>query len=248
MTLSVNFAYQDSAAQQPTSRTSSVPFGSTWPHQLSHEALLRVSDVLRLVGGEFPALTPSKLRFFDRQGLVSPQRTASGYRQYSASDVERLRFVLREQRDFYRPLAVIQETLGKLDSGELRQAITPREAQEDATAFVSGSQLAALAGVEPGFVAQLASEKLISETVPGGFERNLAPLVTACAQYIALGADLRSIRVLRNAATREVDQAKTAWAPERVKGEAGTADARAGELAHAAVRLFGAWVDSEISS
>ncbi len=65
---------------------------------------MRVSDVLAIVQPEFPALTPSKLRFLDAQGLVVPQRTGSGYRQYSPADIERLRFVLREQRDHFRPL------------------------------------------------------------------------------------------------------------------------------------------------
>lgn len=220
--------------------------GTTWPHQLSHEPSLRVSDVLRLVSGEFPALTPSKLRFFDRQGLVVPQRTPSGYRQYSASDVERLRFVLREQRDFYRPLAIIQETLEKLDAGVLRQAITPREAAHEASAYVPAAVLAALAGVEAEFVAQMEDERLIAATVPGGFDRQLAPLVTACAQYVALGGDLRAARVVRNAAAREVELAKASTAPDRARGEVGTADAQAAERAHSAARLFAAWIDVEL--
>lgn len=223
-----------------------APGGTTWPHQLSHEPSLRVSDVLRLVGAEFPALTPSKLRFFDRQGLVSPQRTPSGYRQYSASDIERLRFVLREQRDFYRPLAVIQETLVELDAGRLRQAITPREAALEASTYVPSGTLAAMAGVDREFVEAMEAEKLIAATVPGGFDRQLAPLVTACAQYVALGGDLRSARMVRNAASREVDVAKSATAADRARGEVGTADANAAERAHSAARLFAAWVDAEL--
>ena len=58
-----------------------------WPHGVSREPSMRISDVLADLGGDFPALTPSKLRFLEEQGLVEPRRTAGGYRQYSPADV-----------------------------------------------------------------------------------------------------------------------------------------------------------------
>ena len=69
-----------------------------WPHGVSREPTMRISDVLADLGGDFPALTPSKLRFLEEQGLVEPRRTARGYRQYSPAYVERLRCVHRQQR------------------------------------------------------------------------------------------------------------------------------------------------------
>ena len=223
-----------------------VPLRGSWPHQLSHEPSLRVSEVLRIIDGEFPAVTASKLRFFDRQGLVSPQRTQSGYRQYSASDVERLRFVLREQRDFYHPLAVIQESLRGLDTGALHQAITPTEAAIDEAAFVGASRLAQLAGTEREFIDDLEQERLIAASVPGGYDRLLAPFVAAVAQFVAAGGDLREARILRNAATREVEHARTAGAPQRSKGDTDAAEAVAQARAHAAARLFVIAVDTEL--
>jgi len=222
------------------------PLRGSWPHQLSHEPTLRVSEVLKIIGGEFPAVTASKLRFFDRQGLVSPQRTQSGYRQYSASDVERLRFVLREQRDFYHPLAIIQESLGKLDSGELRLAITPTEARADEAAFVSATRLAELAGTERAFVHDLDQERLISATVPGGYDRLLAPFVAAVAQFVAAGGDLREARVLRNAAAREVGHAVAVGAPQRGRGDSDGAESTVQARAHAAARLFVVSIDTEL--
>lgn len=219
---------------------------TTWPHQLSHEPSLRVSDVLAVLVGEFPALTPSKLRFFDTQGLVSPQRTASGYRQYSASDVERLRFVLREQRDFYRPLGVISETLARLDTGELKQAITPRDAAQDAAAFVSARALAALAGVGEEFVNLIAAEKLVVETTPGGYDRRLAPLVTALDGYVTAGGDVREARVLRNAARREVDQARSAARTSATHSAPDTAHSVVLNRAQAAADVFAACVEVEL--
>lgn len=89
-----------------------------WPRGISRRASMRISDVLAALQLEFPAVTPSKLRFLEEQGLVEPVRTPSGYRQYSPADVERLRFVLRQQRDRYMPLKVIGERLAALDAGE----------------------------------------------------------------------------------------------------------------------------------
>ena len=63
-------------------------------------------------------MTISKLRFLEAEGLVEPQRTPSGYRKYTAADVDRLRFVLAAQRDQYLPLRVIREQLDALDRGE----------------------------------------------------------------------------------------------------------------------------------
>lgn len=226
------------------SAVSPAPTGM-WPHQLSHEPSLRVSDVLRIIGNEFATLTPSKLRFFDKQGLVSPSRTASGYRQYSAADVERLRFVLREQRDHYRPLSVIQQTLAQLDAGHVRQAITPRELAQDAADFVSADTLAALAGVDPSFVAHMSTENIIAETVPGGFDRQLAPLVTAAAEYVATGGDVRSVKLVRNAAMRDIDQARGSGPGLAVAKDPEAFNALLADRAHAASALFRAFaVDS----
>ena len=53
---------------------------------------------------EFPDVTISKIRFLESQGLIEPERTPSGYRKFYDADVERLRFILREQRENYLPL------------------------------------------------------------------------------------------------------------------------------------------------
>jgi DNA-binding transcriptional MerR regulator len=66
-------------------------------------ALLSIGQVLAKLSPEFADLTPSKLRFLEEQQLVSPERTESGYRKFSARDVDRLRFILTLQRDHYLP-------------------------------------------------------------------------------------------------------------------------------------------------
>ncbi len=77
---------------------------------------LSIGEVLGLLLEEFPDVTISKIRFLESQGLISPERTASGYRKFYEPDVELLRVILTEQRRNYLPLRVIKD---RLDSGEI---------------------------------------------------------------------------------------------------------------------------------
>lgn len=77
---------------------------------------LSIGEVLGLLLEEFPDITISKIRFLESQGLISPERTASGYRKFYDEDVELLRVILTEQRENYLPLRVIKD---RLDSGEI---------------------------------------------------------------------------------------------------------------------------------
>jgi DNA-binding transcriptional MerR regulator len=78
---------------------------------------LSIGEVLGLLLEEFPDITISKIRFLESQGLISPERTASGYRKFYDPDVELLRVILTEQRNNYLPLRVIKDRLanGELD-------------------------------------------------------------------------------------------------------------------------------------
>ncbi len=76
-----------------------------------------IGDVLDQLRPEFEDITISKIRFLESQGLIDPERTPSGYRKFYPSDVERLRFILREQREHFLPLKVIKERLAEMDSG-----------------------------------------------------------------------------------------------------------------------------------
>jgi DNA-binding transcriptional MerR regulator len=81
-----------------------------------HTGHLSIGEVLGLLVEEFPDVTISKIRFLESQGLIDPERTASGYRKFYDDDVELLRCILREQRENYLPLKVIKD---RLDSGEI---------------------------------------------------------------------------------------------------------------------------------
>ena len=78
-------------------------------------AHLSIGDVLNQLREEFPEITISKIRFLESQGLVDPERTPSGYRKFYAGDIERLRWILREQREHFLPLKVIKERLDEID-------------------------------------------------------------------------------------------------------------------------------------
>ena len=77
-----------------------------------------IGDVLTLLRAEFPDITISKIRFLESQGLVSPQRSPSGYRKFYDEDVERLRYVLVQQREHFLPLKVIRDRLNGIESDE----------------------------------------------------------------------------------------------------------------------------------
>ena len=78
---------------------------------------MSIGQVLAALRDDFPDVTISKIRFLEAEGLVEPQRAPSGYRRFTADDVERLRYVLGAQRDHYLPLKVIREHLDALDRG-----------------------------------------------------------------------------------------------------------------------------------
>lgn len=106
------------------SATDSVP--STAP--------VSIGDVLDQLRPEFADITISKIRFLESQGLIDPERTPSGYRKFSPADIERLRFILREQREHFLPLKVIKERLDQLDRGETPAPVaTPAAADADAS-------------------------------------------------------------------------------------------------------------------
>src|SRR6202044_942502 len=80
---------------------------------------MSIGAVLELLRPDFPDVTISKIRFLEAEGLVTPQRAASGYRRFTAYDCARLRFILTSQRDQYLPLKVIKAQLDAQPDGEL---------------------------------------------------------------------------------------------------------------------------------
>ena len=103
---------------------------------------LTIGAVAKILGREFDDISISKIRYLEDQKLLSPRRTPSGYRLYSQADVERLREILRMQRDEFLPLRVIRQELAT--GGERkdpRGAARPRCAAPAASTASSGARL-----------------------------------------------------------------------------------------------------------
>src|ERR1700745_4438822 len=82
-----------------------------------------IGEVLAQLQPEFPDISTSKIRFLEAEGLIEPARSRSGYRRFSADDIERLRYILTMQRDSYLPLRGIREPLP--DGGEGARGAAP---------------------------------------------------------------------------------------------------------------------------
>jgi DNA-binding transcriptional MerR regulator len=194
---------------------------------------LTIGAVLGALRDDFPDVTISKIRFLEAEGLVSPQRTPSGYRKFSRADVDRLRYVLTAQRDHYLPLRVIKEHLDALDRGlpvpgaaspaaapatapSPREAAaappSPREAAPEVASpgeaspeegALDPADFARAAGLEAGQLADCVQFGLL---VPGPDGRHPAadlPIARAAAGLARHGIEPRHLRVFRTGAERE---------------------------------------------
>ncbi|MFC4244826.1 MerR family transcriptional regulator [Gryllotalpicola reticulitermitis] len=191
--------------------------------------LLSIGQVLAKLTPEFPELTPSKLRFLEEQGLVSPSRTPSGYRKFSAADLERLKLVLGMQRDHYMPLKVIREHLADLDAG-----LTPMlpgggpglpNMLSTGRKFTRDELLR-----ETGAPAQLLSEAVRASLLPAAelFDEDAVRMLGALVELGRRGIEPRHLRTVRAATERELSLIESAVAPiahrRDASGRAKTAD------------------------
>jgi DNA-binding transcriptional MerR regulator len=86
--------------------------------EMPERGFMSIGEVLDLLKAEYPDVTISKIRFLESQGLIDPERTPSGYRKFHQPDIDRLRWILHQQRDNFLPLKVIKEKLADAGSGD----------------------------------------------------------------------------------------------------------------------------------
>jgi DNA-binding transcriptional MerR regulator len=185
----------------------------------------------------------SKLRFLEEQGLIDPVRTASGYRQYSPADVERLRYVLVEQRDRYLPLKVIKENLAALDAGTAAEGIVPRLATADGDPGSAAVRqrytvdaLVSAAGVDRALVDGLIEVGVLTQAPGGQLDAHALDVVVLAAGLAEYGIEPRHLRSLRTAADRHVSLVHQVVAPWRsqqtasARAHAGTVAGEVGEM------------------
>lgn len=178
-------------------------------------ALLSIGQVLARLTAEFPDLTPSKLRFLEERRLISPARTPSGYRKFSAVDLERLRFILTMQRDHYLPLKVIHGYLADLDAG--RQPALPGSTQIQTASILSNQrrlnrdELIREAGATPQLLNDAISSSLIVSADLYG--EDVLAVLRSLVELQRSGIEPRHLRGFRAAAERELGLIESALIP-----------------------------------
>jgi DNA-binding transcriptional MerR regulator len=120
---------------------------------------LSIGEVLAELRDEFPDITISKIRFLESQGLIDPERTPSGYRKFYAQDLERLRWILQQQREHFLPLKVIKERLDQLQPGEALPLDQPPAADAGAAGETAASVSSVTTELEPEEAAAGASSE-----------------------------------------------------------------------------------------
>ncbi|MFT4135671.1 MerR family transcriptional regulator [Microbacterium sp.] len=190
-------------------------------------ARLSIGQVLARLTPEFPTLTSSKLRFLEVQGIVTPMRTESGYRKFSAADVERLRVALSLQRDHYLPLARIREYLDEHGTDAAAAASVPPSIVATARRYRRGEVLSAT-GATPALLADAVSAGLIPAAE--SYDERAVGLLRALVALEAHGIQPRHVRAVRQSAERDVALVESALAPLMRRADAASR-ARANELA-----------------
>ncbi len=181
---------------------------------------LSIGAVVRSLAEDFPDVTISKVRFLEAEGLVTPERSASGYRRYAPADVERIRYVLRAQRDLFWPLKVIREALEAIDRGleptgpDQRPEVPdpgPDPDVPDAGVLLSGravrltgAELAGASGLTGAALAELVDHGLLRPGPDGLHGEDDLRAARAAAGLSRYGLEARHLRVFRAAADREV--------------------------------------------
>jgi DNA-binding transcriptional MerR regulator len=178
-----------------------------------------IGEVLVSLKAEFPDVTISKIRFLESEGLISPERTSSGYRKFHEPDVDRLRMILKLQRDEYLPLKVIRERLedgGESDLAEEAPSLPKPETGESGrdeeldeplpAAQLSAEELAAAAGVDPEVLEALASFAILKPREVGGERRfggDDLVILRIVKAFFKYGVEARHLTMYRHFADRE---------------------------------------------
>jgi DNA-binding transcriptional MerR regulator len=229
---------------------------------------MSIGAVLDLLRPDFPDVTISKIRFLEAEGLVTPQRAASGYRRFTAYDCARLRFILTAQRDHYLPLKVIRAQLDAQPDGELPAVGSPygvpRLVPVAGGGDAAGSDPAAVgptrvrlrredllerSGVGEDLLTALLKAGVVTSGAGGFFDEH-AVVILQCAKALSeYGVEPRHLRAFRSAADRQSDLIAQIAGPVVKAGKAGArdrADDLAREVAALAITLHTSLVKSAV--
>lgn len=193
--------------------------------------LLSIGQVLARLNPEYPELSNSKLRFLEDQGLVTPSRTKSGYRKFTAEDVERLRVILSLQRDHYLPLKVIRGYLDDIDSGAVPAIPAVGGSLTGGARRFTREELLAETGAGAALFVDAVSNGLI---LPGeNYGDDAVQILRALLALADQGIEPRHLRGIRGQVQRDLSLIERAVAPiagRRDVGSRAHAAQTAGEL------------------
>jgi DNA-binding transcriptional MerR regulator len=227
---------------------------------------LGIGKVLDELLPEFPDLTITKIRYLESEGLLEPERTSSGYRKFSFGDVERLRFILRQQRDKFWPLSHIRQVLDDLDRGVVpdteldgttrvpRLSLatdglpTPETfAEPRSHVRLSREELLESAGIDSDTLDAIEEFGLIerrpTQTYYDGEALQVAALV---GEFVELGIEPRHLRIFRTAADREVALFEQVVTPRARQLDKEASEQTVSALAALSIRLQSVLVRSRL--
>ncbi len=220
---------------------------------------MNIGQVLEELRPDFPGVTIPKIRFLEDKGLIKPDRTPAGYRKFSSDDVERLRYILRMQRDHYLPLKVIGEHLDAIDRGLEPPPLDPVVPTVPTVALsadgtpspesfgrrdrlrMSRRELLKVAEIDEDLLTQLEQFGLLSPAAGTGHYDTDALVIAKTARELAdFGFEPRHLRAFKTAADREIGLVDQVVEPLK-RGRDASATARAeeavNEIAALSVRL-----------
>ena len=225
---------------------------------------LTIGAVLARLKPDFPDVTISKIRFLEAEGLVAPARTASGYRSYTAKDVERLRYILTAQRERFWPLKVIRDALDAMDRGleapppqQSRAHVPTVPADTDvptseyftpdlAALRLTADEVSRSSGLDADTLTALVTYGLLRPDREGLFDSTALPIAAAAAALASYGIEARHLRPFRTAADREIGLADQVLATSRGRRDERAEQIRA-DLLHHCLGLHAALVKAGLA-
>ena len=219
--------YPASAAGEARARGADDTGAQVSESRLRH-ATRSIGQVMAILRAEFPEISISKIRFLEAEGLITPQRAPSGYRRYTESDVERLRYVLSVQREHYLPLKVIREHLEQLDRGQPALGVgghtlgsgssgTGRPTNPPASrqpVRLTRQELLEASGLTESALSELERTQIVAtRRGTSHYGRDALTLAIAARRLAEYGIDGRHLRAFKLSADREVGLVEQAIAP-----------------------------------
>jgi len=183
--------------------------------------LFNIGHVLAELNKDFEDLSPSKLRFLEEQGLVSPQRTAAGYRKFTQLDIDRIRIVLELQRDQYLPLKVIRAYLADLDAGKQPSlpsgaSVNPQHLKQARNKTFTKIEMIAETAITDSLISEAQDVNLIGSEP---FETKDVEIARAIVHLQRFGIAPRHLRGLKASADREIGIIEGVVAPVLSKND-----------------------------